>query len=218
MCSSDLGIEVEAAAMQMPGGYFVSIEGNYQAQQAATFRIGVLSLISLLMIFAILYTRYNSATLALIIMANVPLSLIGSVAALWLMGGTLSLATMIGFITLIGISTRNGILKVSHYINLMLQEGETFGRKLVIRGSLERMPPVLMTALSAGLAVIPLILGGGEPGKEILSPVAVVIFGGLISATLFDAVLTPILFLRYGEKPVEHLRSHGVAGKKMEAY
>ena len=101
--------------------------------------------------------------------------------------------SMIGFITLIGISTRNGILKVSHYINLMLQEGETFGRKLVIRGSLERMPPVLMTALSAGLAVIPLILGGGEPGKEILSPVAVVIFGGLISATLFDAVLTPIL-------------------------
>ncbi|MBI1774044.1 MAG: efflux RND transporter permease subunit [Proteobacteria bacterium] len=212
------GIEAQAAAMQMPSGYFVSIEGTYQAQQAATFRIGVLSLISLVLIFAILFTRYDSATLSLIIMANVPLSLIGSVIALWLMGGTLSLATMIGFITLVGISTRNGILKISHYINLMLQEGEVFGRKLIVRGSLERMTPVLMTALSAGFAVVPLILGGDEPGKEILSPVAVVIFGGLISATLFDAVLTPILFLRYGEKSVQRLRQHGAVGKKVEAY
>ncbi len=212
------GIEVQAAAMQMPSGDFISIEGNYQAQQAASFRIAVLSLISLVLIFAILYTRYDSAVLSLIIMANVPLSLIGSVAALWLMGGTLSLATMIGFITLVGISTRNGILKISHYINLMLQEGEVFGRKLVLRGSLERMTPVLMTALSAGFAVIPLILGGGEPGKEILSPVAVVIFGGLVSATLFDAVLTPILFLRYGENSVARLRFQGAKGKKVEAY
>jgi heavy-metal exporter, HME family len=218
MAAITRGIEAQAAAMQMPAGYFVSLEGNYKAQQQATLRIGILSLVSLLLIFAILYTRYNSTVLSLIIMANVPLSLIGSVVMLWLMGGTLSLATMIGFITLVGISTRNGILKVSHYINLVLNEGETFGRKMIVRGSLERMTPVLMTALSAGCAVVPLILGGDEAGKEILSPVAVVIFGGLISATLFDAVLTPILFLRYGEKPLQRLRERGAIGKKAEAY
>ncbi|MSP49522.1 MAG: efflux RND transporter permease subunit [Alphaproteobacteria bacterium] len=218
MAAISKGIEAQAAAMRMPAGYFVSIEGNYEAQQRASLRIGVLSLISLLLIFAILYSRYDSTVLSLIIMANVPLSLIGSVVLLWLLGGTMSLATMIGFITLVGISTRNGILKISHYINLVLNEGETFGRKMILRGSLERMTPVLMTALSAGLAVIPLILGGDEPGKEILSPVAVVILGGLISATLFDAVLTPILFLRYGEKALSRLRDRVVIGKKAEAY
>ena len=212
------GIEAALAAMKMPPKYFASIEGNYKTQQEATFRIAVLSLISLALIFTILYTRYNSAALSLIIMTNVPLSLIGSVVALWLVGGSLSLATMIGFITLVGISTRNGILKVSHYINLVLHEGEAFGRTMITRGSLERMTPVLMTALSAGLALIPLILEGGEPGKEILSPVAVVIFGGLISATLLDAVLTPILFLRFGERPLRRLQELEVAGQGAEAY
>ncbi|MSO94008.1 MAG: efflux RND transporter permease subunit [Rhodospirillales bacterium] len=218
MAAITKGIEAAVAAMKMPPKYLASIEGNYKAQQEATFRIAVLSLISMALIFTILYTRYNSTALSLIIMTNVPLSLIGSVVALWLAGGSLSLATMIGFITLIGISTRNGILKVSHYINLVLREGETFGRKMILRGSLERMTPVLMTALSAGLALIPLIIEGGEPGKEILSPVAVVILGGLISATLLDAVLTPILFLRFGERPLRRLQELEVAGQEAEAY
>ncbi len=212
------GIEGQVAAMKLPTGYYYGIEGNYQAQQAAATRMTLLSLISLVLIFAILYSRYGSATLSLIIMANVPLALIGSVVALWIMGGSLSLATMIGFITLAGISTRNGILKVSHYINLTLHEGEVFGRKMIIRGSLERMTPVLMTALSAGFGLFPLLFGSGDPGKEILSPVALVIFGGLISATLLDAVLTPILFYKFGERSLLRIQEHAAAGQGSEAY
>ena len=152
-----------------------------------------------------LYSRYRSTVLALIIMGNIPLALIGSVVALNLAGQPLSVASMIGFITLAGISARNGILKVSHYINLALYEGERFGPALVMRGSLERMTPVLMTALCAGLALSPLLIGVDEPGREILHPVAVTIFGGLLSATVLDAVLTPVLFLTFGKKPLERL-------------
>ncbi|PZG12474.1 CusA/CzcA family heavy metal efflux RND transporter, partial [Spongiactinospora gelatinilytica] len=129
------------------------------------------------------------------ILGSIPLALIGSVAALWIAGQPLSVASMIGFITLTGIATRNGILKISHYLNLAIHEGMPFGRDLVIRGSLERLAPVLMTALSAGVALVPLMIGADAPGKEILHPVAVTIFGGLISATLLDTVLTPVLFL-----------------------
>lgn len=189
----------------LPNGYFTSLEGTFQAQEEASRLIAILSLFSLGAIFAILFSRYKSAVLALIIMGNVPLALIGSVIAIWLTGQPLSVATMIGFITLAGISARNGILKVSHYINLVLQEGETFGTKMIVRGSLERLTPVLMTALSAGLALVPLMIGADAPGKEILHPVAITIFGGLISATLLDTILTPILFLRFGEKPLERL-------------
>ncbi|GAA0254116.1 hypothetical protein GCM10008965_23540 [Methylorubrum aminovorans] len=145
-------------------------------------------------------------TFTLIILGSIPLALIGSVAALWLAGQPLSVASMIGFITLTGIATRNGILKISHYLNLAIHEGMPFGRELVIRGSLERLAPVLMTALSAGVALVPLLIGADAPGKEILHPVAVTIFGGLISATLLDTVLTPILFLTFGRKPLERLR------------
>jgi Cu/Ag efflux pump CusA len=165
------------------------------------------------LIFVILYSRYRSAVLALIIMGSVPLALIGSVAALWLAGQPLSVASMIGFITLTGIAARNGILKISHYINLALQEGLPFGRELVVRGSLERLTPVLMTALSAGVALIPLLIDAATPGKEVLHPVAVTIFGGLISATLLDSFLTPILFLKFGQKPLERLRASALESR-----
>ena len=132
------------AATPLPQGYRTSLEGTFQAQEEATLRIGALSLVSLAMIFVVLYSRYQSAALALIVMGNIPLALIGSVIALNIAGQPLSVASMIGFITLAGISARNGILKISHYINLALYEGETFGRDLVIRGSLERLTPVLM--------------------------------------------------------------------------
>ena len=131
--------------------------------------------------------------------------MIGSVAALWAFGLSFSIASLIGFITLTGITARNGILKISHYINLAVFEGEQFGEKLVVRGTLERLRPVLMTALSAGLALIPLMIGADVPGREILHPLAVTIFGGLLSATLLDALFTPLLFLKYGEKPLQKL-------------
>jgi HME family heavy-metal exporter len=195
------------AEAPLPQGYVTRLEGTFQAQEEATFRIGLLSLVSLAMIFVVLYSRYQSPVLALIIMGNIPLALIGSVIALNVAGQPLSVASMVGFITLAGISARNGILKVSHFINLALYEGERFGRDLVIRGSLERLTPVLMTALSAGLALIPLLVGADEPGREILHPVAVTIFGGLVSATLIDTFLTPVLFLTFGRKPLERIQA-----------
>jgi HME family heavy-metal exporter len=193
------------AEIKFPQGYTTSLEGAFQAQEEATSRIAALSLVSLSAIFLVLYSCYRSTVLALIIMGNIPLALIGSLVALNMAAQPLSVASMIGFITLAGISARNGILKISHYINLALHEGERFGRTLVVRGSLERLTPVLMTALSAGLALTPLLFGADEAGREILHPVAVTIFGGLLSATLLDMVLTPVLFLTFGKRPLERL-------------
>lgn len=136
-------------------------------------------------------------------MANVPMALIGSVVAIWVTNQTLSVASLVGFITLTGIATRNGILKISHYLHLMKYEGEKFTKEMIIRGSLERLSPVLMTALVAAFALIPLLIGGDQPGKEILHPVAAVIFGGLISSTLLDTILTPIVFWLVGQHLVK---------------
>ena len=193
------------AETRLPEGNFVSLEGQFQAQEQATRLITALSLLSLAMVFLVLYSRYRSAVLAGVIMANIPLALIGSVVAMWLTGVSLSVASMVGFITLAGIATRNGILKVSHYINLCRFEGEHFSQPMIVRGSLERLTPVLMTALVAAFALTPLLLAGDTPGKEILHPVAVVIFGGLISSTLLDSLLTPVVFWLVGEQPTQRL-------------
>lgn len=197
--------------LNFPQGYTTNLEGTFQAQEEAAWRIGVLSLTSLVMIFIVLYSRYRSIALALIVMGGIPLALIGSVVALNIAGQPLSVASMIGFITLAGISARNGILKISHYINLALYEDARFGTDLIVRGSLERLSPVLMTALCAGLALTPLLLGADEPGREILHPVAVTIFGGLLSATMLDTVVTPVLFLLFGRKPLERLLTERTA-------
>lgn len=197
----------------LPPGMFASLEGTFQAQEESMRTIGLLSLVSLALIFAILYSRYRSLLFVSIIMTSVPLALIGSVAALWLAGQPLSVASMVGFITLTGIATRNGILKISHYINLSIDESLPFGKALVVRGSLERLMPVLMTALSAGVALLPLMVDAHAPGKEILHPVAVTIFGGLVTATVLDTLLTPTLFLRYGERPLARLVARARAGE-----
>jgi HME family heavy-metal exporter len=205
---SDMGriiadVRAALARTPMPGGTFVTLEGQFQAQEDATERIVGLSLVSLALILLVLYSRYRSFALAAIIMANIPLALVGSVIAMWLADVSLSVATMVGFITLAGIATRNGILKVSHYLNLCRFEGERFGPEMVVRGSLERLTPVLMTALVAAFALTPLLLAADAPGKEILHPVAVVIFGGLVSSTLLDTVLTPLMYLRFGRRATE---------------
>ncbi|MBB3007641.1 efflux RND transporter permease subunit [Cupriavidus alkaliphilus] len=203
-----VGAVREAAARAgLPAGYFISIEGQFQAQEQATRRIVLLSLVSLALIYLVLYSRYRSATLTLVIMANIPFALIGSVIAMWLAGLSLSVASMVGFITLTGIATRNGILKVSHYINLCRFEGETFGIPMIVRGSLERLTPVLMTALVAAFALVPLLVSADAPGKEILHPVAVVIFGGLVSSTLLDSMLTPLAFWLWGRRPLQRILS-----------
>ena len=161
---------------KLPAGYVIRLEGQFQAQEEATKTIGLLSIVSLALIFLVIYSRYQSAVLAGIVLTAIPLGLIGSVTALWIADLPFSVASLIGFITLAGITARNGILKISHYINLALYENETFGRELIVRGSLERLTPVLMTALSAGVALIPLIIAADEPGREILHPLAVTIF------------------------------------------
>ena len=207
---SDMGrviadIRTVMAKTPLPAGTFLSLEGQFQAQEQAMQLIVGLSLVSLAMIFLVLYVRYKSAVLAGIIMANIPLALIGSVAAMWLAGVSLSVASMVGFITLAGIATRNGILKVSHYINLCKFEGEVFNQSMIVRGSLERLTPVLMTALVTAFALTPLLLAADAPGKEILHPVAVVIFGGLVSSTLLDTLLTPVMFWLFGESATRRL-------------
>ena len=193
------------AQFQLPEGYFITIGGQFEAQEQASQRIALLAVIAILLVFLVLYSRYQSVTLSLLIMANIPLALVGSVIGLWVSGQPLSIAALIGFITLAGISTRNGILKTSHYINLMRLENETFSRSMIIRGSLERLSPVLMTALVAAFALLPLLFEAEQPGTEILHPVAVVIFSGLISSTLLDTFLTPAMFWLFGRKPAERL-------------
>nr|MBA2322104.1 efflux RND transporter permease subunit [Deltaproteobacteria bacterium] len=184
--------------IELPPGYFVSLGGQFQSQQDASRSIGLLSILSFLGMYAVLYAHFRSHVLTVQVLLNIPLALIGSVVAIWLSGAPLSVATLVGFITLCGIATRNTILMISHYIHLVQHEGEAFGPEMVVRGSLERLVPVAMTALCAGIALVPLALAGGQPGKEILTPVAQVILGGLFSSTLLDLIVTPTVFLRFG--------------------
>ncbi|MBP8113754.1 MAG: efflux RND transporter permease subunit [Chitinophagaceae bacterium] len=181
-------------------GYYLQWGGQFESQQSASKLITILSIFSIAGIFLVLYSHFKSSRIALQIMLNIPLALIGSVIAVMLTGGVFSIATMVGFITLTGIASRNGIMMISHYIHLVQHEGEVFGDKMIIRGSLERLVPVLMTALVAAFALIPLTMDATTPGKEILYPVATVILGGLVSSTLLDMIVTPVVFKLFGEK------------------
>ena len=194
-----------AAESRLPEGYFITLGGQFQAQEEASRLISLLSVVSVVLMFVVLYSRYKSTVLSALIMVNIPLALVGAVLGLWLSGQPLSVAALVGFITLAGISVRNGILKVSHYLNLMRFEGETFNTQMILRGSLERLSPVLMTALVTAFALAPLLFEAERPGTEILHPVAVVIFSGLISSTLLDTFLTPAMFWLFGRKPAEAL-------------
>jgi HME family heavy-metal exporter len=205
----DLGSTVKemqkkvSAEIKLPEGSFIEWGGQFESQKAASKLITILSIFSVLGIFLVLFSHFKSTRIVFQIMLNIPLALIGSVIAVLLTGGVFSIATMVGFITLTGIASRNGIMMISHYIHLVEHEGETFSDKMIMRGSLERMVPVLMTALVAALALIPLTLDANAPGKEILYPVATVILGGLISSTLLDMIVTPVVFKQFGKKALE---------------
>ncbi len=189
--------------VQLPPGYFLRFEGEFQAQQAAAKRIAFYFLLVLLAVTVLLYSYFRSLSLALQVMLNIPLALMGALALTWLLINNISIATIVGFIAVGGVAARNGIMMISHYLHLMTHEGETFTRQMIARGTLERLVPVLMTALSAGIALIPLLLAAHEPGKEILHPVAVVIVGGLISSTLLDLMITPAVFYLFGRKAAQ---------------
>ncbi|MCA9134806.1 MAG: efflux RND transporter permease subunit, partial [Planctomycetales bacterium] len=162
--------------------------------------ISALFVVSLVGVFLVLYTLFRSVNLALQVMAALPMAFIGAVAALVLTGQTLTIAAMVGFISLAGIASRNGILLLQHYLHLVQYEDETFGKPMIVRAGLERLAPVLMTALTSGIGLVPLALSAGEPGKEILFPVATVILGGLLSSTMLDFFVHPALFWLFGMK------------------
>ena len=186
--------------VMFPQGYYVEYGGQFESEQAATKLLTLLSIVSITAIFLILYKEFNAFRPAILIMANLPLALIGGIWAVFFTDGIISIASLVGFITLFGIATRNGILMISHYQHL-LGEGKSF-REAIVQGSLERLNPVLMTALTTGLALIPLALGGGEPGKEIQTPMAIVILGGLLTSTALNMIVVPSLYFKFGRPGV----------------
>lgn len=196
-------IQKASNEIEWPEGYHMEVGGQFESQEKSTQQMIWLGLISLLVIFLVLYFHFNSSVLSLQIMLNVPLALIGSILAIYFTDRTFSLASLIAFVTLCGIASRNGIMMISHYLHLMTEEGESFSHQMIVRGTLDRLVPVLMTALTSILALLPLLFAKGDPGKEILHPVAVVIVGGLLTSTLLDLLVTPAIFSLYGKKASE---------------
>lgn len=189
--------------LQLPEGYYVVYGGQFENQQEATKKILLFGVLSLLGIAIVLYQHFKSPEITLQIMATIPLAFIGGLILLFITDRTLTVASLVGFITLCGVASRNGIMMISHYLHVMKYEGEKFTTEMIIRASQERLVPVLMTAGVASLALLPLVFAKGQPGSEILHPVAVVIVGGLVSSTLLDILLTPTLFYRFGKKSAE---------------
>jgi HME family heavy-metal exporter len=200
--------EIEAAVraqVAMPAGYFVEFGGQFESQRSATRLIGALVVVSLAGIFVILTMLFPSTRITLQILNAIPTAFIGGVMALVLTGQSLTVASLVGFVSLGGIAVRNGILLVTHYFHLMREEGQPFSRETVLKGSLERLAPVLMTALTAGIGLIPLVAGGNKPGLEILYPVATVILGGLVTSTLCEFLIHPGLFWRFSGRDAGNL-------------
>jgi HME family heavy-metal exporter len=203
--------------VELPEGYFVEYGGQFESQQRATTLIVVLALVSIAGMFVVLLILYPSVPIVLQILNALPTAFIGGVFALVLTGQTLTVASLVGFISLGGIAVRNGILLVTHYFHLMKEEGEPFSHRMVLRGSLERLAPVLMTALTAGIGLVPLVLGGQEPGREILYPVATVILGGLITSTFCEFLIHPGLFWRFSGQDASRLARRDQAAEDVLA-
>ncbi|MEQ1750388.1 MAG: efflux RND transporter permease subunit [Prosthecobacter sp.] len=188
------------AKVKMPEGYFITFEGEFQAQKEATERIALFTAVVLAVIAFLLYGYFRTPFFALQVLCDIPLALVGGLVFTYFKLNNISIATLVGFIAVAGVAARNSIMLISHYLHLMQHEGEGFTKKMVIRGTKERLVPVLMTALAAGIGLIPLVLAADQPGKEILHPVAVVIVGGLITSTLLGLGVTPTVFYTFGRK------------------
>jgi CzcA family heavy metal efflux pump len=213
---------VEKRLGELPGNYRIEYGGQFEAQQQANVQLAVMGSLSVVGVFLLLCTALESWQAALQVLVNIPLAAVGSVAALllvnwpspetlaalpwtewpraWVQATSLSVAHWVGFITLIGIVSRNGIMMISHYIHLMRHEGEKFGEEMIVRGTLERLAPVMMTAMTSFIGLLPLLFGAGQTGKEILYPLSVVVFGGMLTSTLLDQIVTPALFSLFGAK------------------
>jgi CzcA family heavy metal efflux pump len=193
------------AGVTLPEGYFIEYGGQFESQQRATTLIVLLAAVSVVGMFVVLMLLFPSVRIVLQILNALPTAFIGGVLALVLTGQTLTVASLVGFISLGGIAVRNGILLVTHYFHLMKEEGEAFTPQMVLRGSLERLSPVLMTALTAGIGLVPLVVGGQEPGREILYPVATVILGGLVTSTFCEFLIHPGLFWKFSGQDAERM-------------
>ncbi len=201
-------VKTNLETQQLPAGVTLSYEGTYKSQKESSTRLMLLFGFGLIFIFGILYKAFGSAPIVLQIMLNVPTVIIGGVIGVYLTGGIINLAHMVGFISLAGIVSRNGIMLVGRCLQLVHEEKQPFTPETILRATLDRVVPVLMTALVTALALIPLILAGDEPGKELLNPLAVVIFGGLMSSTIISLFLTPALFYRFGKKAALKKQTH----------
>jgi Cu/Ag efflux pump CusA len=179
--------------LRLPPGYHFELGGEFESEASASRVIVGLSLVAILGMAGLLYLAFRSVRDAALVMLNLPLALVGGAAAVWVLGGVLNVASLVGFVTLFGIAARNGIMLVSHYRRLLAVDRLPV-REAVVQGSLDRLIPILMTALTAGLALVPIVLAAGEPGNEIQAPLAAVILGGLVSSTLLNLVVIPPLF------------------------
>jgi Cu/Ag efflux pump CusA len=187
-----------AKSVSLPAGYHIEYGGQFESAAAATRTLAFLTVIVVVGIFLLLFLAFQSTGDALLVMINLPLALIGGVAGMYVAGGVLSVATLIGFITLFGIATRNGVMLIAHIRHLREKEGVTDAMEAVMQGAGERLIPIVMTALAAGLALVPLALAAGQPGSEIQAPMAMVILFGLLSSTLLNMFVVPSLYLRFG--------------------
>jgi Cu/Ag efflux pump CusA len=193
-------IEALLAGLPLGAGYHAEVLGEFAVRQEASRRLLVMSGLALLAILLLLLVDFNDVRLSLLVFLTLPFALVGAIAAAFLSGGVLSLGSLVGLITVIGIAARNGIMMVSHFRHLETDEGMSFGRALVMRGAEERLAPILMTALATGLALLPIALGGDRAGQEIEHPLAVVILGGLVTSTLLNLFLLPPLYLKFGRR------------------
>jgi Cu/Ag efflux pump CusA len=192
-------VQAQLAAISFPAGYYAEVLGEYAERQASSTRLTLLGSGALAAIFLILFADFGSGRVAILVFLTLPFALVGAIVATFLTGGILSLGSLVGLVTVIGISARNGIMLISHYRHLERVEGVAFGRDLIVRGSEERLAPILMTALATGLALVPIVLGGSRAGYEIEHPLAVVILGGLVTSTLLNLFIVPALYLKYGQ-------------------
>jgi len=199
----DVEAALDSIRADLPAGYAIRVSGQFEAQAEATRVVSILSLLSLGVMFLLIFLHFRSANLAVQTLLNIPMAFVGAVAFIVLTDQTISIATLVGLISLGGIAARNKILLLDHYLHLMREEGEAFSREMIVRAGKERIVPVLMTALTSGIALVPLVLSPDEPGRELLYPVASVIVGGLVSTTLLDVLLTPGLFWTFGRRAAE---------------
>jgi Cu/Ag efflux pump CusA len=191
-------VQAAVAKVSFPLGYHAELVGEYAERQVAAQQLYLAGTVAVIAIFFLLVTSFQNLRLAVLTFSTLPWALVGGVLAAFLTRGVLSLGSLVGLLTILGIATRNGIMMISHFQHLEEEEGERFGPELVLRGARERIAPIMMTALTTGLALVPMVIAGNIPGQEIEYPMAIVILGGLVTSTLLNLLVVPTLYLRFG--------------------